>query len=48
MLRKEMSGHLGPSSDFVPELMNNSEGLTDMQAAGRGLRPLALQSTYCR
>lgn len=47
MLRKETSGHLGPNSDFVPELMNNSEGQTDIQAAERGWRPLALQRTYC-
>lgn len=48
MLRKETSGHLGPNSDFIPEAMNNSEGQTEIQAAERGCRPLALQRTYCR
>lgn len=37
MLRKETSGHLGPKSDFVLELMNNSKGQTDIQVAKCGV-----------
>lgn len=46
MLTKETSGHLGPNSDFVSELINNSEGQVDIPAAEHGCRPLALQCTY--
>lgn len=39
MLRKETSGHVRPKSDFVPELMHNSKGQTDIQVVKCGCRP---------